>query len=242
MMLAQIPIFITARAYDDKMFNLNKESLKFSYLFIKEQGLFDQTYVISDNPNMITYAEDLGFKHTIYHECHSKKDILFLEYLATHQFSIKNNYYPDWIIILNINQLFKTNSLLFDCINKIDNKYDIVASYTEITDKSKFFLENGEIKNKRNLTHILSSETKREKMIDAAIYAVKTTFAYECMEYDDPSEHFWKHGKIKYFKNDSPYTDIHEVNDIYKFRYVCKRLNEVKNTYGCNVHSSRILE
>ena len=50
-------------------------------------------------------------------------------------------------------------------------------------------------------------------MCDSVIYAIKSKFAFECMEYDDPSEHFWN-GKIKYFRNNSLYTDIYDFNDI----------------------------
>ena len=39
-------------------------------------------------------------------------------------------------------------------------------------------------------------------MCDSVIYAIKTKFAFECMEYDDPSEYFWN-GNIKYFRNNS---------------------------------------
>ena len=221
-----IPIFITARGNDKNTFAKNKETLKFSYLFIRDQNLFDQTYIISDNKDMLNYALKIGFKHIIHYPCGSKKDLKYLEYFATYRFAVDNDYRPDWIILLNINQLFKDNSLLINCINNIDDKYNVVASYTEISNRSHFFINDDMELNKTN-EHLLSSEYHRVRMIDAAIYAVKTTFAFECMEYDDPSEHFWS-TKIKYFKNKSLFTDVYEISDINKYYTVGDVINEVK--------------
>lgn len=225
-MVSRIPIFITARGNDKDTLKRNKEALKFSYLFIKEQNLFEQTYIISDNKEMLDYALELGFIHIIHYPCGSQKDIKYLEYLATYRFSVENDYKPDWIILLNINQLFKDNSLLVDCITNIDDKYNVIASYTEISDRSHFFIDESLNTENRN-PHLLSSEHKRVKMVDAAIYAVKTKFAFECMEYDDPSEHFWS-TKINYFKNKSPFSDIYEFEDINKYYYIGNVINKIK--------------
>lgn len=223
-----IPIFITARGNDKSTFKKNKEALKFSYLFIRNQNLFEQTYIISDNKDMLEYALKIGFKYTIYYPCGSNKDIKYLEYLATYRFAVDNNYRPDWIIILNINQLFKDNSLLVDCINNIDDKFNVVASYTEISNRSNFYINDKlELVETSLNSHLLSSEYHRVRMIDAAIYAIKTSFAFECMEYDDPSKHFWS-TKIKYFKNKSLFTDIYELQDINKYYRVGEVINEVK--------------
>ena len=209
-MVSRIPIFITARGNDKDTFKKNKEALKFSYLFIKEQNLFDQTYIISDNKEMLDYAIELGFKYTIHYPCGSQKDIKYLEYLATYRYAVEMDYKPDWIIILNINQLFK-----------------VVASYTEISNRSHFFVDESLLEIDKEKSHLLSSEYQRVKMVDAAIYAVKTTFAFECMEYNDPSEHFWN-TNIKYFKNKSLFTDIYELEDINKYYYVGNVINKIK--------------
>ena len=225
LMVANIPIFITARGETKESFAKNKEALKFSYLFVKEQNLFSQTYIISDNEDMIKYAEELGFIHTIFYPCGSMKDVKYLEYLATYRFAVEHNYHPDWIILLNINQLFKDNQLLKDCISNIDDKYNVIASYTEISNRSHFFVD--EALSKQIDKRLLSSEYQRVKMVDAAIYAIKTSFAFECMEYDDPSQHFWS-TKIKYFKNKSLFTDIYELEDINKYYYVGNVISKIK--------------
>ena len=82
--------------------------------------------------------------------------------------------------------------------------------------------------NKTEDIHLLSSEYDRVKMVDASIYAVKSDFAFSCMEFDDPSTHFWS-GKIKYFKNNSIYTDIYTIDDITKYSRVYEILNQVKD-------------
>ena len=49
------------------------------------------------------------------------------------------------------------------------------------------------------------------------------------MKYNDPSEHFWG-GKIKYFKNNSLYTDIFTIEDINKYYEASDTINKIKNT------------
>ena len=230
MLIPKIPIFITARGNNKEVFKTNKEALKFSYLFIKDLNLFSQTYIISDNKEMLEWASQLGFINTIHYLCGNEKDLLYLEYLATYRYGVENNYYPDWIILLNITQIFKNVSLLRDCINNIDDKYDVIASYTNISNKSNFFVEESILLNKNDnkLNHLLSSKYNRVKMVDAAIYAIKASFAFECMKYDDPSQHFWQ-GKIKFFKNNSLYTDIFCLDDIYKYYETADTIEKVKN-------------
>ena len=224
--VSKIPIFITVRGNNQEVFKRNKECLKFSYVFINKINLFKQTYIISDNKDMLAYAKKLGFLNVIHYPCGSEKDLKYLEYFATYRYGVENNYRPDWIILLNVTQIFKFTSLLVDCINNIDDNYDIIASYTEISNKSHFFVdETNNIVQKDK--HKLSSEYDRQRMCDSVIYAIKSKFAFECMGYDDPSEHFWN-GNIKYFKNNSLYTDIYEYDDINKYYKIWEIIEDVK--------------
>lgn len=224
-MLTRIPIFITARGDNEIAIKRNEEALKYAYVFIKEMNLFAQTWIISDNEKMIEYAKSLGFYHTFHQPCKNEKDITYLDYIAIYNFHLQKKYKPDWFILLALNQLFRNTQLLTDCIRNIDNNFDVIASYTDITNRSSFFIEdeNDLVKN-HPITHIRD----RKKMIDAAVYAIKTDFAIKCMESkDDPSKIFWT-GKIKYFKNNSLYTDICSYDDIKKFEYVGYIINKVK--------------
>lgn len=227
-MLSKIPIFITVRGNNDEIFETNKEALLFSYLLIKNLNLFSQTYIISDNKDMLAYAQELGFTNLIHYPCGNEKDLLYLEYLATYRYGVEHEYYPDWIILLNVRQLFKQASLLRDCINNIDDKYDVVASYTVISNKSHFFVDEALADKEKIQPHLLTSKYQRVKMADATIYAIKSKFAFECMTCDDPSEHFWKEGKIKFFENNSLYTDIFTIDDIYKYYDAADIIAEVK--------------
>ena len=66
-LIYKIPIFITARGHNDNVFKKNKEALKFSYVFIRNQNMTDQTFIISDNKDMLQYALELGFKNVKYY-------------------------------------------------------------------------------------------------------------------------------------------------------------------------------
>lgn len=231
-MISNIPIFITVRGNTEENIVKHKEALKFAYIFIEEQDLFDQTYIISDNKDILKFAEKLGFTNLIHYPCGSQKDYKYLEYLATYRYGVENNWHPDWIIILNVNQLFRSRDLIAETIRNIDDKFDVIASYTEISNRSHFFVDEALSNIDEHNSRLLSSEYDRVKMVDAAIYAIKSDFAYSCMEYDDPSSHFWT-GKIKYFKNNSVYTDIYTVDDIYRYCRVCEILNKRKDMGDC---------
>lgn len=223
----RIPIFITVRGNNQEAFDCNKEALKYTYVLIKDMDLFMQTYIISDNELMLEYAKELGFINVIYQKCENKTDIIYLDYIGIYNFYKQTGYKPDWMILLAVGQLFKNKSLLYDCIRNIDDRYDVVASYTEISNKSAFFIKNDKIV---SYGHLVSHERDRQKMIDSAIYAIKTDFAIKCMESKDidPSIIFWE-GKIKYFENSSIYTDIVNIKDIKKYEYVGDIITEVKN-------------
>lgn len=231
-MISNIPIFITVRGNNEENIIKHKESLKFAYIFIEEQDLFNQTYIISDNKELLDFAKELGFSNLIHYPCGSQKDYKYLEYLATYRYGVEHNYHPDWIIILNVNQLFRSKDLIAETIRNIDDKFDVIASYTEISNRSHFFVDEALTHVDARNSRLLSSEYDRVKMADAAIYAIKSDFAFSCMEYDDPSLHFWN-GKIKYFKNNSVYTDIYTVEDIYKYCRVCEVLNKRKDMGDC---------
>ena len=236
-MISNIPIFITVRGNTPENVTKYKEALKFAYIFIQEQDLFSQTYIISDNKELLEYSEEMGFTNTIHYPCGSNKDLKYLEYLATYRYGVEHNYHPDWIIILNINQLFRSRNLVAECIRNIEDKYDVVASYTEISNRSNFFVDEALNQNHQS-SHLLSSEYQRVKMADAAIYAIKSDFAFSCMEYNDPSAHFWA-GKIKYFPNNSVYTDIYTVDDIYKYCRVYEILDKRKNMGCCEINNNK---
>ena len=229
--ISNIPIFITVRGNTEENIKKHQECLKFAYLFIKEQDLFSQTYIISDNQTeILNFAKELGFTNLIYYPCGSQKDYKYLEYLAIYRYGVENNYHPDWFILLNINQLFRSKNLIAECIRNIDDKYDIIASYTEISNRSHFFVD--EALNKRYIMYILLKIILLKVLI-----FISTNFAYSCMEYNDPSKHFWG-GKIKYFENVGVYTDIYTVKDIYKYCRVCEILNLRKDMGGCECEAN----
>ena len=223
----RIPIFITVRGNNKESFECNEEALKYTYILIKDMNLFEQTFIISDNEEILEYSKQLGFINTIYQKCENENDIIYLDYIGIYNFYKQTGYKPDWMILLAVGQLFKNKSLLYDCIRNIDDKYDVVASYTEISNKSAFFIKNNKIV---SYGHLVSHERDRQKMIDSAIYAIKTDFAIKCMETKDidPSATFWE-GNIKYFENSSIYTDIVNLKDIKKYEYVGDIITEVKS-------------
>lgn len=224
--VSKIPIFITVRGNNEKEIIKNKEALKYSYVLINEMNLFNQTYIISDNNDILEYSKQLGFENTIYYECKSDYDIIYLDYIAIYNFYLETGYKPDWFILLAVGQLFNNKTLIYDCIRNIDDRYDVISSYTEISNRSMFFIEEDKIVSSG---HIVTHERDRRKMIDAAIYAIKTDFAIKCMESKgmDPAAVFWS-GNIKYFENNSVYTDIVDIKDIKKYEKTGERINKVK--------------
>lgn len=224
-MRTSIPVFITARGNNKTAIMRNKEALKYAYIFIKDMNMFKQTWIISDNEEMLDYAHKLGFKFTFHQKCNNEQEIAYLDYIALYNFHKQTHYKPDWFLLLALSQLFRNDRLIIDCIKNIDNNYDVIASYTEISNRSDYFIENDEIVTK---SHLITHERDRKHMIDAAVYAIKADFAIKCMtSFKDPSEVFWN-GKIKYFQNHSLYTDIYTIEDINRFDYISDIINRVK--------------
>lgn len=223
---SQIPIFITARGNNEIAVKKNKEALLYSYILIKNMNLFDQTYIISDNIEMIKYAKELGFIHFVHNECKNEFDINFLDYIGIYNFWKKTGYKPDWFILLAIGQLFKDSMLIYDCIRNIDNNYDIIASYTVISNRSSYFIKDNHIVTSG---HLITHERDIQKMIDSTIYAINTDFAINCVEKSngDPSAYFWN-GRIKFFENKSIYTDIKNIEDINKYYKIGDIIDKVK--------------
>ena len=85
-MLSRIPVFIAARGNSELKIKKNKKALKYSFVFIRSMGLINQTYIISDNTEMLEYAKKIGFKNTIYQECKNEKDVRYIEYNAIHEY------------------------------------------------------------------------------------------------------------------------------------------------------------
>ena len=54
----QIPIFITIRGNNEDAIKRNKEALKYTYVLIRDMNMFDQVFIISDNADMLKYAEN----------------------------------------------------------------------------------------------------------------------------------------------------------------------------------------
>ena len=228
----KIPIFITVRGNNIGAIKKNKEALKYTYILIRDMNLFSQTYIISDNQDMLDYAKTMGFINTIYQKCNSDDDISYLDYIGIYNYYKQTGYKPDWFILMALNQLFKNRSLIYDCIRNIDDSYDVVASYTEISNRSAFFIKNDKIVSSG---HMVTHERDRQKMIDASIYAIKSDFAIKCMQSEglDPSAVFWS-GKIKYFENSSIYTDVTSLNDIKKYEDTGDIIDKIKIMNGSN--------
>lgn len=226
--VSKIPIFITARGHNDQAIIRNKEALKYAYVLIEEMNMFDQTYIISDNQDLLNFSKMLGFVNLIYQPCKDQNDIAYLDYIGIYNFYKKTGYKPDWFILLALNQLFRSKNLIYNCIRNIDNKYDVIASYTEVSNRSRFFLSDDDkiVNDGRLITH----ERDRKKMVDASIYAISTDYAIKVMEVDtdDRSKFFWSDGKFKFFKNTSLYTDIYLLDDITKYYDIVDRINKVK--------------
>lgn len=223
---SKIPIFASIKCNCDDNILMNKEALKYFYVLINDMCLFDQTYIISNNQEILDYAKELGFNNIIYQECKNKVELLYLDYIGIYNYYKLTGYKPDWILVVPSIQLFINKDVIYDCIRNIDDEYDAVLSYTWITNKSNYFLINNKLSTHG---HLLSNEKDRQKMVDSAIYAVKTDFAIHCMEQQDkdPATIFWE-GKFNFFENTSIYTDIVSLSDIKKYEHINHILNEVE--------------
>ena len=149
-MMINIPIFITAKGGTKNSFSRSYELLPYAYEYIVRQQALRWTIIISDSSELLEYAKKLGFRH-VYQERCINCQFCQLEFNGPYHYFVDNKTNCEWFIDLPLNQPFKSSDLILTCIDSINDNYDFITSYTEVDDRSDFYIdENNKQKLKEN--------------------------------------------------------------------------------------------
>lgn len=209
--MINIPIFIVAKGCDSKKAELTKTLLPYAFDYINQNEILSQTWVISDDDEIISLSKELGFNN-IYKEKCKHCPICHIDFVGIYHCIIDNKIDCEWFLNVRLDQPFKGFKLILDLIRAIDDKYDLVCSASYIRDRSMFFVDEND-KFIENVDRRLSNYCPTVKMIDSSIYAYKTKVFIE----DVKSGHFdvvsWTH-KMKTVINNAMFINIFEAEQI----------------------------
>ena len=130
----------------------------------------------------------------------------------------------DEFIVLPTTQPIRSNSAISNIVNCNLDKYDVVTTYINIPDRSIFLL-NEDNSFKYDSYERKGCLCKKIKMIDGAIYKIKTSFLKKLIVSDNINHAFWNESKIKFIENTTNFfLDVDEPIDleifnVYKFYY-----------------------
>ena len=124
-------------------------------------------------------------------------------------------------IYLPVTQPFSSEELLNN-ISSLDLlDYDFSTTYSIIPDR-KIFLLNNDNSFKYNSYERKGSLCDKLKMIDGAIYRIKTEFLEKIISSDNINHCFWNESKILFLENNNLFLDIDTPRDLFLFQEIIK--------------------
>ena len=204
-MMINIPIFITAKGGTKNSFSRSYELLPYAYVYIVRQQALRWTIIISDSSELLEYAKKLGFRH-VYQERCINCQFCQLEFNGPYHYFVDNKTNCEWFIDLPLNQPFKSSDLILTCIDSINDNYDFITSYTEVDDRSDFYIdENNKFVYDKDIRR--DSNCPKVRMLDGSIYCIKKSFLDNCVKSGNTTKAFWS-GRFATVKNNAMYLPV----------------------------------
>lgn len=215
MMEKKYPILIPAKNISTRLPNKNKKLLPYTTRWLGEDR--NRAILLSDSLDLLEFGIDLGISGQLITNQLGEIPTM-LDWIE------KEEYLGDWIIHLPLPQPLRYSNLLLDLDNfKNPENFDFITSYTwlpkrpifEIDEDGKFITESSERMGKL---------CSKSRVLDGAIYLIKTSWIKECCKFDNWNSKFWS-GKIGLVENNVPILDIDWESDLDMFNNI---LNTVK--------------
>jgi len=123
---------------------------------------------------------------------------------------------------LPVTQPIRSNDTILKVMYSDLTDYDFATTYTMVPNR-KIFLLNDDDTYMYDSYERKGSLCKDTKMIDGAIYKIKTEFLTKIIYSESPNHMFWNEGKIKFIKNDAElFLDVDEPRDLKLFEIYTK--------------------
>lgn len=220
----EIPIFIAVKGLDEDNIKKNKELLVYAYSYLEEHQIIDKCHVISDDQVLCDFAKTIGFQEVWLDD--AREDASNLELYGIKSYIEKNKMQCEWLISFNISRPFKSRSLLFDIINRIDDSYDFITSYVNAFNRSIFFLNDHEDEFIDEPLDEFKPNLQQVRMVDSSIFAIKKVFLDKIMKNSNPYKDIWK-ANFCTVEHDTLYMHVKTYNDIRRLKHLEKIFSKV---------------
>ena len=210
-------IFITVKEESKRC--PNKNLILLPYVLNNFSNYLKEIIVITDSIEIKKIAGDFGVKETFLED----KRVQVSEFNSIYNYLSKNNKFSEIseFIYLPVTQPFSSEELL-NSISSLDLlDYDFSTTYSIIPDR-KIFLLNNDNSFKYNSYERKGSLCGELKMIDGAIYRIKTEFLEKIISSDNINHCFWNESKILFLENNNLFLDIDTPRDLFLFQEIIK--------------------
>lgn len=216
-------LFIPFKENSQRFYNKNFKLFQYTYNYLLNVKFdLSKVYVITDSSVVIEFVKKYGIK-TIDEE--NAKDIknrneVIACYNAAKSLDISEFI---WLPLTQPLRNYNLISLIENEFNrKEENDFDFVTSFEYVSDRSLFYLKQYEDKFLHNRQPGISRQGRscqEVRMLDGAIYGVKTNFLERIMnDEQNVLTNFWQ-GKFKTILNDVPFfVDIDTQDDFEAFK------------------------
>lgn len=193
----------------------NKNFILFPYVikWLDKQNINHQNiYVVSSSNKVEDFISQYNIKYIYEHNHQKSNDTLAAAYTAK-DLNVENYF------LLPITQPIRSTSLINNISTILvqeNNPYDFITTHQLITDRSLFYLTDDDkfITPSYNRKGCMCKEVK---MIDGAIYGIKTSFSNKIINSTDINHDFWS-GNFKTIENSVDFfLDIDTQKDMKKF-------------------------
>lgn len=215
-------LFIPFKENSQRFYNKNFKLFQYTYEYLLSINFnMSKVYVITDSSMVEEFVKKYGIK-TINEEnsidINNRNEVIAC-YNAAKCLDIEN------FIWLPLTQPLRNKNLINlieEEFNKKENYFDFVTSFEYISDRSLFYLNQYEDKflYEKNIKLTRQGRSCQEvRMLDGAIYGVKTNFLERIMnDEQNVLTNFWQ-GKFKTILNDVPFfVDIDTQDDFEAFK------------------------
>ena len=215
-MILTIPIFICIKGVSKRCPGKNKMLLPYAYSYLTKIGEINNVIIISEDNELLQYAQSLGFLN-IYKEDYIENGD---ELLSISNYFINNHICYSYFFLFPICQPYKNLDLINKFKKNIDklDSYDFITSKTFIEDRSIFYIDdhNNFINKSNNLNERKGSLCKTYYMIDGSLYLFKYSFFEKIMNTINKNSALWN-SNFYTIENNSIFLDIDYKNDLNKF-------------------------
>ena len=210
-------IFITVKGTSIRCPNKNKILLPYTLNKIKD--LYINIIVITDSMEIQAICND--YNVNCYIENKSKQ---LDEFNSIYSYLVDTNELENIkeFILLPVTQPLCNIETINNVINAELDEYDLITTYTYISNRSIFLL-NDDNSYMYDSYERKGSLCKQTKMIDGCIYKLSTEFLIKVIKSNESNHIFWNESKIKFIENTSDFfLDIDEKKDFYIFEKYIK--------------------